>query len=268
MRRFPARCPALLTFAIALILMGACSASDRAPVPAPGSEPAPRRSAIEDEFMNSKPLVIAYGQEAYTSLLLRNLILEAYDEAGIPVEFRLIPAGESLGLLSRGEIDGDLARIPVVVKGYEHIVQVPALVHNLEMVIITADDHPPVSGLEDLRRERLGFVENSRILVSMTEGYRRQMYADISQVVQALLDAQIDAAIVERYNARYELLRTGAKNLVVHEPPVSVSDLYHYLHEDHAELVPRLTAAIEGLHAGGDYLSIVEMTNDYLLSGE
>jgi polar amino acid transport system substrate-binding protein len=249
---------------LALIVLTACTAeSDFS-----GTGAEIEENSRGAEMPVAEPLVIAYGQDTYTSLLIRNILLEAYSAINIPVTFQLLPAEESLPRLEAGEIDGEMARVPGVVSSYSNIIQVPAIVHSLDFLIVTRDDHRPVMSLSDLGSEQIGLVANSRITIENTKGYN-QVIADSTAEVISLLDkGEIDAAILERYNTLYELMRLGNINATLTELPLFSIDLYHYLHRSHADLVPRLSESLLRMNEQGDIQRIIDIVNRQLFHGE
>ncbi len=255
----------LSVFSILLMVSLSCSGGENPITAAPDSQPAAIPAVNTSMPPLAGKLVIGYGQEAFTSLFIRNLLIEVYAEANRRIEFRLIPGAASLELASLGEIDGDIARAPAVISQYGNLRFPPYPLHTLDQVIITRADHPAVSNIRELKGKIIGMVSNAHALKPILKDYNPAVFESNAEAIIALQGGSIDAAVLERFNSMYEIRRLGYSSLNIHESPVISSELYHVLNRRHEKLLPLLERAIARLRREGGIDRIFEITSAQLL---
>lgn len=184
------------------------------------------------------------------------ILREAYRRLGIDIETLPAPNERAIVLADSGQTSGDLIRIAGLSATYPNLVQVPEPVLTFESIAFTAGMTFPVKGWDSLRRHRLCVLRGNKLAENNTEGMDREIVGTIEGMGRMVVAGHCDVAIMGRH-VWLELDRHGIRPLVSLEPPIQAVPLYHYVHRRHAELVPRLAAALKDLKADGTVARLV-----------
>ncbi|WP_316896741.1 transporter substrate-binding domain-containing protein [Pseudodesulfovibrio indicus] len=197
-------------------------------------------------------LVFGYGG---SSLSLGSLkVLEAaYGRMGIEITGKKLPAARSLALADKGELDGEVNRIPAIERDYPGLIRVDVPINSVEGVIVTNGRTLENATLETLRTMRVGIKIGNKYAELLTNGFPElTRMPDENKLMQLLLAGRLDALLVDRAWALTQVRDPDGDRLRINEPPLAVIPLYHYLHDRHAGLVPGITAELRAMRDSGE----------------
>jgi len=80
------------------------------------------------------------------------------------------------------------------------------------------------------------------------------------RLMEFLRAGRADIALTNTINGLRELRRLEITNIVPSGPPLEVLELFHYIHKDHKELVPRVDAVIREMIASGEMQDLINKT--------
>lgn len=182
------------------------------------------------------------------------IVTEAFARIGVTISIVHLPSERALLNADQGVDDGLFDRIAGIDQDYPHLVMVPEKVNEFEFCAFTSDPDMALAGWEDLKPYNVGMVRGWK----MVENNMPQVTSLVSvredfMLFDLLLNGRADVVILGRLSGMMLAKERGLTGIHVVEPPLAVTDMYVYLHERHAALVPELARAIRELKDEGFY---------------
>ena len=204
-------------------------------------------------------------------LLFNQILIEAYGRIGYDVEALKVPAERGLIMADQGQCDGMDARAPVVEEVCVNLIRVPTpLYTNLLVAFSKKTDIDTAEGWDALAPYRLGSVLGYKFVEKQTSVYDRVLVSCYDQLFALLENDRLDVAVVAYLDALPSLRDFDLGDIRLLSPPLGRTPMYHYLHKQHADLVPvidgvlrqmreegRMDALLEEIMAGVETLEVV-----------
>jgi polar amino acid transport system substrate-binding protein len=181
------------------------------------------------------------------TLIAERIMREAYRRLDIGMELLAMPGERSLVSADRGETDGELYRKLGIDKIYPHLVRVPFALETYEIVVFTKGTQVKVESWESLRPYRIGFVKGIKIVEEKTVGMQVEAVATMQQAFSKLDLGRTDIVLANRLSGLASLRAHQFRGVNVVLPPLASFDVFHYVNEKHAALVPKLTAILNAM---------------------
>ena len=194
------------------------------------------------------------------------VVAEAYGRLGVEVDIRGYPAQRAILLASSGEADGEVQRIDSVRELYPSLVQVHPAVNYLEASVFSSKTEFEPNGWDSLDPYCVGIIRGIKFAEAATAGMNRHFIADYPSLFRMLEHDRIDVAVTPRVNGRYHIRSAKLDSISELGEPLARFELYHYLHERHRDLVPRIAAVLEEMRASGDMRAIRDHANKVLMN--
>lgn len=208
------------------------------------------------------PFAVNTGFMPPVSTIFEQILQEAFDRLGRPLDFQEVSAERSLMLVNDGIDDAECCRIPEVVQAeYTNLVAVPESVFEVRFSAFVTNPDVRVEDWNDLKHYSVGTVTGWKILVKNIERIQPKEYfvLDNANAMFRMLDmGRLEVATLG-YLSGLKLLQELQLQDVVHavEPPLATRKLYLMLNKKHAALVPRLNEILAQLKADGSIERIV-----------
>ena len=93
---------------------------------------------------------------------------------------------------------------------------------------------------------------------------KKQAVKTPSQMFTLLDKGRTDFVLYEQWQGLH-LANTEGLDVKLHTPPLASVDMFMYIHKNHADLAPKMAAALKAMKADGTYQSIVDKTLTPLL---
>ncbi len=186
------------------------------------------------------------------------ILHEAYQRIGIQIKARVLPAERALHMANNGQVDGEVLRIRGIEKHYPNLRMATVTVITLEGVVFTKDVTFEVTGWESLKPYTIGILRGSKFAQKGTLGMTVEEVATYEQVLLKLRHGRTDVAVMARTNGLVVIGKLNMKGIRVLEPPLITTDLYHYLHKKHEQLIPKITQVLQKMKAEGRIREIWE----------
>mgnify|MGYP001156492205 FL=1 len=188
------------------------------------------------------------------------ILEEAYAELGISLRYVEMPRNRSLTEANVGRIAGEMGRIPNLDEQYPNLIQVPFPLFASELVLVADRRECGLCTLDDVNNlAYVGGVQPSTQLLKQHKFDRPTIQAvDIQQLNLLFINKRVQAIILNIFEAH---------QLGYHEHPHLVFTPlhpflgYHYLHQQHADLVPLLNQTLEKMHESGRINDIFRQRN-------
>ena len=186
------------------------------------------------------------------------ILREAYRRIGVELVIRKVPAARAVLLSSVGQLDGEVQRIDAFKNAFPTLIQVRPAINFLEAVVFSGSVDFEVEGWENLRPHTIGVVRGIKFAVDNTAGMRRYIASDYEPLFRMLELGRLDVGVVPRINGLWYQAWMNTDRILELRPPLTRFDLFHYLHEKHASLVPILAAELSKMRREGRLAAIRE----------
>lgn len=204
----------------------------------------------------SQKLVFGYGGHSLSHMSFAVLQV-AYGKLGIEIEGKNLPAARALNLSSTGQTDGEVNRIKSVEAEYPRLIRIPTPINYLEGVALSCDKPIDTTEAEAIAQHSIGIKIGNIYAEKFTRGMPRvTRLPSASQVMDILLARRIDLFVIDRVWATMQMDKVGNECLRINEPPLVTIPLYHYLHEQHADLAKKIGPILAEMEKSGESKAI------------
>jgi polar amino acid transport system substrate-binding protein len=191
--------------------------------------------------------ITTFGQggpmEKAASIKLASL----YKKLGVQVEFVNFPGNRALKESNEGRFDGELLRKEGIDREYQNLIQIKTPLASTTTAVFARDKSINVNkGWVSLRDYVFSFELGTKIIEQNTVGFSRSMPEyDIKDAFRHMLNKHVDLVVMDE-RAGLQLIKEMGMEASVYmlSPPLSRTDLYHYLHKKHADLAVKIDAEL------------------------
>lgn len=188
------------------------------------------------------------------------VLREAYRRIGVTVSTTVGPPDQSLQQASRGELDGEPARVAGLEARHPNLVRVPVAVVQVDAMVFGNKTPLALDGWESLRPYRIGILKGVQYAAEGTRGMRVDVSPNNAQLFGKLENDGIDFAVATRIEGVLAMRELRSRKITMLEPPLGKVVLYHYLHASHRGLVPKITASLKDMEREGRMRHIMQQT--------
>lgn len=178
---------------------------------------------------------------------------EAFRRIGVELRIIEVPPERALINANAGIDDGDISRLAGIDKLYPNLIRVPEKIKDSMFCAFSRD--PTIPGTPEAMRQRsAGHIKGWKNYEKMMAGAPDVTTTDGPEQLLRLLDlGRIEVALYQCIEGVALAREMGLKNIHSLAPPLTVTEAFIYLHKKHAELVPKLAAALRTLKSDGFY---------------
>lgn len=199
------------------------------------------------------------------------LLVAIYKRLGIRVAFDDMPAKRSLIESSEGRVDGEVQRILAVQDQYPTLLPVQPSFNSIEpaaFVRVGGGPNLHVDGWKSLSPHTIGIVRGVGSSERGTQGMRSvEPVTTMENLMQSLEAGRFEVAVNDRFSGLLVIRRLGLEGKVQPlEPVLERIPLFHFLHERHRDLVPKVGQAIQAMHASGELDRLRQQVMESMLS--
>lgn len=190
---------------------------------------------------------------------ITTLLEEAYAQLGIELVYLEMPRARSIVEANTGRIAGELGRIPGLDQDYPNLIAVDFTLFQYQLVVVADRRQCGLCELQDIKN--LAYING---MTSVEQVLAQQNYkgptvqaVDLQQLHLMYTNRRVKAIALNDFEARELGLVDDPHNVVV---PILTEVGYHYLHKQHADLVPKLAAVLHKMHDSGRVAEIMRDT--------
>jgi polar amino acid transport system substrate-binding protein len=197
------------------------------------------------------------------------ILVAVYKRLGITVEFVDLPAKRSLLESSEGRVDGEVQRILAVQDQYPTLIAVQPSFNSIEpTAFVRSGVSLRVEGWKSLAPHSIGIVRGVGSSERGTQGMRAvEPVTTMENLMQSLDAGRFEVAVNDRFSGLLVIRRLGLEGKVQPlEPPLEHIPLYHFLHERHRDLVPKVGQMIRSMQASGELDRVRQHVMDGMLA--
>lgn len=186
---------------------------------------------------------------------VRAVLTEAYDPMGVEMRYVSMPRARSLVEANKGNIAGELARVPTLSDDFSNLIRVNVPLYDFDIVL--------VANRRDCGSCDFAMVENVAYVngVKQVEEFLASEEAEhpdrnipvikatkLSQLFTLIETDRVAAVLMTNFEFEQSELAKDRNYIAV---PLRHNLAYHYLHKRHEKLVPQLTAKLEMMMDAG-----------------
>lgn len=182
-------------------------------------------------------------------------ILKAvYGRMNIPIELVDVPAKRALMESSTGKLDGEVHRNINVQKQYPTLIMIRPAINYIEPSVFSKTHDFNVKGWGSIADYTVGIVRGVGTSEDGTSGMRQVLaLTTLEQLMLALAAGRIDVAVSDAFSGLAVVKKLGLEDRIkVLTPPLQKNEIYHFLHEKHRKLAPKVEKVIRKMQASGE----------------
>lgn len=197
------------------------------------------------------------------------LLRAVYAKLNIRLEFEDVPGKRALALSSAGELDGEIQRIGTLSRDYPTLIQIAPAINYIEPAVFTTKLHFQVAGWNSIRDYSIGIVRGVGSSEAGTRGMTRVTATTSLENMIQMLDAdRFDVMVTDLFSGLVAVRKLNLQARVYPlSPPLERISIYHYLHERHRDLVPKVGKVVEQMEASGELAQLRAAVIKQVLSG-
>lgn len=151
-------------------------------------------------------------------------------------------------------------RIANLARDYPTLVQISPAINYIEPSVFTTTLVFDVRGWDSIRDYSIGIVRGVGSSEAGTRGMSRvTAAASLENMIQMLDAERFDLMVTDLFSGRVAVRKLNLQARI-HPlmPPLQRIDIYHYLHERHRPLVPKVEKVIQEMSASGELARLRE----------
>ncbi len=175
------------------------------------------------------------------------LLRRAYRKLGHSISIEQMPSLRGLAAANKGHSDGEFIRIAGLSQRFQNLIQVPVAILHLDTVIVTASDsNLAIKDWSDLAAVRFGSMRGMQLAFVRTHGLKHVLVDDEAGLLEMVVRGRLDAAVF--HMSTVQKYPEALKKLRIIQPPLENTALYHYVHQRHREIVPKLVTVLNDMY--------------------
>ncbi len=197
--------------------------------------------------------------------MLDRIMEDIFRRIGLDARIVFTPTEKSLVDVNAGLLDAELNRIAGMEAEYPNLIQVPEPNMTMEFVAFAKKEFP-INGWDSIYDLYIGIVRGWKILEKNTAGFpQRTLVPTETELFTMLHKNRLDVALYSKLTGYAALKEMNYEGIFHLKPPLASRKMYLYVHKRHADLVPKIAAALQGMKKDGSYARIVsEATGPYI----
>jgi polar amino acid transport system substrate-binding protein len=210
-------------------------------------------------------LVLVTPVNTVDTVISEVITREAYRRIGIDVEIKKYPGERALRIADSGKADGEVQRIDGIAAQYPNLIQVHPAINYIEGTAFTRTKTFAINGWESLRPYRLGYIRGIKFAERNTRNMNSSSVSDYRNLFKMLSNDRFEVVVSPRLNGLFQMRQLDIRDVRELKPAIMRFDLFHYLHNKHAKLVPKISAVFSEMAASGELAAIRKHVIEVLL---
>ncbi|KGT75697.1 ABC transporter substrate-binding protein [Bradyrhizobium japonicum] len=196
------------------------------------------------------------------------MLRAVYTKLNIKLAFEDVPGKRALALSSAGEVDGEIQRIGTLSSDYPTLIKVTPAINYIEPAVFTTKLRFDVAGWNSIREYSIGIVRGVGSSEAGTRGMARVTATTSLENMIRMLDAdRFEVMVTDLFSGLVAVRKLNLQTRIVPlSPPLERIHIYHYLHERHRDLVPKVGKVIAQMEASGELAMLREALVKQVLS--
>lgn len=198
--------------------------------------------------------VLARGSDSLMNAGAQRVLEVAYERAGIPLEVRYLPRKRALAASSSGEVDGEVMRVASLGERFPTLKRVePPIAYHVSAMYVRKGSGIDASALVNLGDYRVAVLQGVMAHVGYAEAAKSSAsLPSLEQMFKMLESGRVDIVIHNTTDSVALLANRDFPSVDPNGIEFKTVELYHYLHEDRAELSDTVAQVLSEMADTGD----------------
>ena len=213
------------------------------------------------------PLRFARIENISDQFLGGEILKHVYGRLNIPIELVDLPAQRALLNSSQGQLDGEVHRNINIQQQYPTLTIVRPAINYIEPSVFSRKHHFVVKGWDSINAYSTGIVKGVGTSEDGTRAMKNVLaVSTLDQLMQVLAADRVDVAVSDSFSGLAAIKRLRLDDqITVLTPPLQRNEIYHYLHEKHRDLIPKVEKVLRDMQRSGELDQLrKQITEKYL----
>lgn len=176
------------------------------------------------------------------------LMKKAYQQLGYQMKLVVMPLERSAYESNKGlMLDAELSRTAEAAAMLPNMVRVKVPIGHIRITAFSRDPAIKIKNWQSLKPWRVDVLRGIYLAKINMQGQKYTEVNNIQQAIQRLLSDRTDIAVLLGDETEWLLKHHTDQEIYTIEPDLTKTEIFHYVHERHAALVPQLEAALRQL---------------------
>ncbi len=205
--------------------------------------------------LTSAQTVLTFSQidDIADQFVIAEVLKVAYGKIDVSVKFVSMPAKRAINESNSGRLDGEIYRIEEINKFYPNLKRVPTPVYYIEPSIFTKQQDIFIPNCFSIKNLSVGIVRGVKHSELCTKDLNNVQVFSYPKTMMKMINAEkIDIGILSKNNGIALLKQLNIDSVKPIEPPLQSIPVYHYLHEQHIEVIPKIDRVLAEMTASGE----------------
>lgn len=214
--------------------------------------------ALSSSAYGEPPLRFARIENIPDQFVGGEILKAVYGRLHIPIELVDMPAKRALLDSSTGVLDGEVHRNINVRIQYPSLIMLEPAINYIEPSVFSKRHRFEVKGWTSIKQYDIGIVRGVGTSEDGTRGMAHVLaLTTLEQLMRALAGDRIDVAVSDAFSGLAVVRKLGlTEQIAVLTPRLQRNDIYHFLHEKHRDLVPKVEKVLREMQASGELESL------------
>ncbi|WP_157738822.1 ABC transporter substrate-binding protein [Labrenzia sp. VG12] len=204
-------------------------------------------------------LVLATIENTPNGRIGAALLKAAYSRLDIEVDIYSTSGKRGLMQSSTGAIDGEVVRFKLVGDMHPTLLRVDVPLIEFAVTVFVNQADGASGTIMDLATRRVGHLAGAVKLKQLTLNFDDVWQAASNEELFGMLAAgHLEAVVSASIAGRIATRQLGLKGIEELDPPLERANLYHFLHEKHAHLVPKITQVLRHMRETGELQALID----------
>lgn len=193
---------------------------------------------------------------------------QIYRKLGIEITIKQLPGNRAQFEAISGISDGEIMRIYTYGNENPTVHRVPTSYYYLETMAFTKKGSSiTISNRADLAKYSIAKVRGVKHTNNITTGLANVSNVSSTEAMMRLLnDNLVDVVLTNTIDGLLTIKRLKLENIIISNKPLARLDLFHYIHEDHKALIPRVDKEIQKMKASGELSEIIKKAKKQIMN--
>ena len=196
-------------------------------------------------------------------------ILEViYSKLHIKANIISYPGSRASEEASKGRIAGEVHRIYAYGEQHPTLIRITPAINYIQPTVFSKNINIKIDGWKSLSKYRIGIIRGIVYSEVGTKGMPDvTVLNSIEQLALMVISGRIDLFVTDKYDGMLTLKRMMATSEIkpLSPPIVDKIELYHYIHQSHKDLVPKIEKIINDMTKNGELETLRQKLRKELL---
>ncbi|MDX1391143.1 MAG: transporter substrate-binding domain-containing protein [Rheinheimera sp.] len=200
----------------------------------------------------------AQGQQVFTVTapqghyllpLAEQIVREMYQPLAIDIKLLQLPTARSLKYVNDGYADAELARASGMESQFTQLQAVPVPLLNLYLIVLSSHEDMSLQRMQQVRKGRVAIIHGTKYVEHFTRDWQVTAVDSHELLFNLLSSGRVDYILLESLWPQYVFPAMQTDKYF--QRTLETVPMYHYVHRNHAALIPQLTESVLQLQQNG-----------------